>query len=75
MQEDLKRKKGLSDVLLTKVDIIVPKTILSVTNGLENHLWLIWHMAINKNSLFFDSSIFGLLKINLYDIGLALIPI
>lgn len=51
--ERLKKKKGLSDVLLTKADIIVPKTMLSITNGLENNLWFIWHMAINKNNLFF----------------------
>lgn len=71
MQKDLKRKKGLSDGLLTKVDIIVPKTMLSITNGLENNLWFICHMAITKNNLFFDPSIPGLLKINLYDIGIT----
>lgn len=71
MQEALKRKKGLSDVSLTKVDILVPKTMLSITNGLENNLWFIWHMAISKNNLFFDSSIPGLLKINLYDIDIT----
>jgi hypothetical protein len=33
-------KKGISNVLLTKVTIIVPKVVLSVANGLENNLLL-----------------------------------
>lgn len=31
-------KKGMPDVLLIKVDIIVPKIMLLIANGLENNL-------------------------------------
>lgn len=30
----------MPDVLLIKVDIIVPKIMLLIANGLENNLWL-----------------------------------
>lgn len=33
-------KKGIPDVLLTKVDIMVPGIMLSVSNNLENNHWV-----------------------------------
>lgn len=49
MYEDGKR---LCEVLLTKVDIMVPRIVRSVVDGLDNNSWL--HLAhdSNKNNPF-----------------------
>jgi hypothetical protein len=36
----MKMKNRIFDILLTKVDIIAPRKILSITNGFKNNVWL-----------------------------------
>lgn len=42
----------LSEILLTKVDMIVSRIVLSVADGLDNNLQLHLSHDRNKNSLF-----------------------
>lgn len=44
-------KKGISDVLLTQIDIIVPTMALSLTMVYKLTSGFIWHMAVNTNNL------------------------
>lgn len=44
-------KKGISDVLLTKIDIIVPTMALSLTMVYKITSGFIWHMAVKTNNL------------------------
>lgn len=59
--------------MLTKVDIIVPRIVISVSSGSENNFWLpLVHISEQDQSLCRgDPPNPGLLKRNLYDIGVT----
>lgn len=66
----MKRKRGIPDVILTKIAMIVPRKSQSVATCLENNLWLyLAHDSEQKQSFCIrgDPSFPGLLKQNWYD--------